>query len=126
MQLSIEVLDFQYHVFFTTYINTKVKCNIIEYGCADTIVAVIGNGFVRVSQTKHKVNLVGFDNDISMKYILVGDAVTDINLANVDIITHMNVIPLPHEVLNSLLSTSQYHKFDVDIYYFTNLHGDKQ
>ena len=62
----------------------------MAYGCADTIVAAIGNGFVKCSCTDRKPNLVGFDDDLSKKSIQVETDATDINLPNVIIIYQVN------------------------------------
>ena len=53
-------------------LKTKVKGNIMADSCAKTIVAAIGNGFVKCSRTKINVNSVGFDDLLSKKSISIG------------------------------------------------------
>ena len=95
--------------------NTKGKSNTTEYGCSDTIVVAIGNGFVEYSQTYRKFTLVLFDDDLSDRYILIRYTTTAINLSNVNIVSYINKNPLLYGVSNSLLSTSQAHEFSVAI-----------
>ena len=90
-------------------INTKVKSNIMEDGCANTSAGSIGNGLVGVSWNEIKSTLVGFYYYLLNKSITNVDAVTDIDLPNFTIIYNLNETPIIHRWANSLLSTSHSH-----------------
>ena len=62
----------------------------MEYGYTGTNTSAIGNGHVRVSRTKRKHTLVGFDYDLSKKYITIGDYMTAIDLTNGTDIDQLN------------------------------------
>ena len=87
----------------------------MEYVCYKTSVAAIGNGFVEVSQTERKVTLVGFNNYLSKKSILIGAIDNSTNLPNGTILDHMNDTPLPDVGTNSLIYTLKTFEFYVDV-----------
>ena len=59
--------------------NTKSKRKLLIDLCFKISVSVIGNGFFEVSHTDEKVNLIGFDNDLSKKNIFIGAVDTEID-----------------------------------------------
>lgn len=95
----------------------------MEYVCYKTSVAAIGNGFVEVSQTERKVTLVGFNNYLSKKSILIGAIDNSTNLPNGTILDHLNDKSLPYGVTNSLLSTTQSNEFFVAVHDVDKIHS---
>ena len=67
---------------FSADLKIKWKGNIMEYGCADTSFMDTGNVFVEFSQTKIRVILIGFDDDISKISISIGEASISIDVPN--------------------------------------------
>ena len=96
-------------------LNTKMKRNTREYGCADTSVSAIGNGFVGFSGIESKVTLFGFDNNLSNKSIPIGSAATNIEFTNGTIIDQLNINSILSGDGNYLLYTSQACEFGVSI-----------
>ena len=47
---SIDLGGYKHALLFFINLNTKVKWNLVAYGCAGTSVAAIGDGFVKVSR----------------------------------------------------------------------------
>ena len=103
---------------FSANLNTKVKGNIMSYGCAnisvtiifnslvtDTSVSAVINVFFEVSHTQKKVALVVFYCDLYRKSIPIGASITAIALPNGNTITHMNDFLLLHLDYNSMIST---------------------
>ena len=84
-----------------------MKRNIREYGCADTSVSAIGNGFVEFSGIESKVTFFGFDNNLSNKSIPIGTAATNIEFPNGTIIYQLNINSILRGGGNYLQSTSQ-------------------
>ena len=89
-------------------------------------VAEIVYGFVEVSQTERIVTLVGFDGDLSKKYIPIKDISTEINLKNISLIDDLKKIRLLHRDTNYLLSASNYCEFSVVIHDVSQCHVVKQ
>ena len=92
-------------------------------GCTDMSIAAIGNGFVEVSKTDWTVTLVGFDDDLSKKEILIGVAAAAIDLPKKMIIIQLNEAPLFKGGSNSLLSTAQAREAGVIVDDVAKWHG---
>ena len=84
-------------------LDTKGKVNILADVYDNTIVDSIWNGiitktsvdvvrirFVEVSHTERNINLVGFNNDLSKKSILVGTSTTTTEIPNGTDIAFLN------------------------------------
>ena len=87
----------------------------MEYGCDNTHVLAIGNGFVEVSSNESMANLVEFDDYLSKTPIEIGSPTTSIYLPSGNIIYHLNDNSIIYQGYNSLVSTSKAKKFGVDI-----------
>ena len=92
-----------------------MKRNIREYGCADTSISAIGNGFVEFSGIESKVTLFGFDNNLYNKSIPIGAAATNIEFPNGTIIDQLDMTSILRGGGNYLLSTPQACEFGVAI-----------
>ena len=75
-------------------LNIKGKFKSIAFGCFDTIVKSTGDFVVEVSSNERIVTLVGFDDHLSYKYIMIGASPTDIGLTNGSLIDQPNNTPL--------------------------------
>ena len=95
------------YLYFAMNLRTKLKRDILADVCADIIVAAIGNVFVEVSWTSRKVTLVGFDYDLSNKYIPIVAAATAIDLPNGAIIAQLNNT---HYSMEVKIPRSQHHR----------------
>ena len=86
----------------------------------DTIFAIIINGLVGISQTQIKLNLVIFDNELS---VLTASSETVINLHISDGIVHMDYISLIHRDSRSLLPTGHHHEFGIAFHDISNYYS---
>ena len=94
--------------------------------CADTNVVSIGNCFVEVSRTKRKFTLVGFNDDLSKKFIPIVTADISIDLLNGSLIAHLNNNPLFHWGANYLILIGQDYGFVVAVHDVAKHRGVKQ
>ena len=69
--------------------------------------------------------MVGFDDEISKKYIPIRDAETAIDILNGTLISKLNKNQLLHGGENLLLSTEQACEFGVSVHNVANSHGGK-
>ena len=106
-------------------LNTKGKGELVADECSNTIVLVIGSGFVYASWNERKVTLVVFYDNLSMKTITIGADATGIGLSNDNDITNLKKNQLLHQVDSLLLSAPHACEFVVDVHDFANPHGGK-
>ena len=98
----------------------------MEYGCADTSTASIGNVFFEVLQTERNVILVWFYDNKSKECIVVWSSVAAIGLPNGTIIYKLNETLIPHGIYTYTLSTSKNFGFGVAVRDHDKHHGGKQ
>ena len=67
---------------FSMNLNTKGKNNLMADRCADTSFSSIVNFVVRVLQTGLRITMVGFDDDLSNKSIIIRADTTAVDLPN--------------------------------------------
>ena len=76
-----------------------------------------------ISCTENKFSLVGFADDISDKYIIIGGDINTIDLPNITVTDKMNQNPVIHVDNNYLISTAQVHEFAVAVQNIYKCHG---
>ena len=107
-------------------LKTKVKDKLMVYGCVDTSVADIENGFVEVLWTAQKLTLVGFDYYLYKKSIPIGSSTTAIDLPDCTLIDHLNNTPLLHGGAHSLILIEQARQSSAAVHDVAHFHGGKQ
>ena len=98
----------------------------MSYGCSNTSVSAIGNGFVEVSWTESKVTLFDVDVNLSKKYIMIGNATTIIELPNGSFIGYLNNTPLLRGGDKFLISTAHLCEFYIAVHNISDKHGGRQ